>query len=188
MTAVATQTKKSNARKLSTGDHWSRNSYGRIVAVHQDEIIVENDQGTRWAIDPPLFEAEFTTADQFTETKKVTRTEMVQKIVSSARVAMTIYFRKQADPKDLKAVVKTLLDGVGKGASVPNDRALGKLLKDATAGAERTMIGRHFGTTDEFGRIQFLDVEGASSGVGLKTVDPRTVEWAVIENVRYELK
>ena len=182
--ATATQTKKANARKLATGDHWSRNSYGKIVAVHQDEVIVENDQGTRWAIDPDLFEAEFTTANQFDETKKITRTEMVTKITSSARVAMTIFFRKKPEHKALvDAVVNIMVAD-----PLIKRRALSAKLKEATAGEARTMVGRHFGTTDEFGRIQFLDVEGSSSGTGLKTVDPRTVDWCIIENVRYELK
>ncbi len=181
---VATQTKKSNSHKLKPGDHWSRNSYGRVVSIDRDQVVVENDQGTRWAIDPPLFEAEFTTADQFTDTKKVTRTEMVQKIVSSARVAMTISFRKKPEHTELVDTVETLLNN---GKKVTR-RQLSSLLKDATAGAERVMIGRHYGTTDEFGRIQFLDVENTGSGPGLKTVDPRTVEWCIIENTRYEVK
>jgi len=183
--ATATKTKKSNARKLVAGDHWSRNSYGKVVAVHQDEVIVENDQGTRWAIDPPLFEAEFNTADQFTDTQKITRTDMVKKIVSSARVVMTIFFRKKPEHKTLVEAVNLLLNSPGKR---PGPRQLSKLLKEATAGEERTMVGRHYGTQDEYGRIQFLDVEGLGSGTGLKTVDPRTVEWCIIENVRYEIK
>jgi hypothetical protein len=185
--ATATQkTRKSNARKLTPGDHWSRNSYGTVVAVNQDGVVIQNDKGDRWQIDTPIFEAEFNTADQFTTTEKVSRTEMVQKIVGSARIVMTINFRKQAQPKDLKTAVQLLLNDVARGAPIPKDRALGKLLKEASAGAERTMIGRHFGTTDEFGRIQFLDVESTSPG--LKTVDPRTVEWCIIDNVRYEVK
>ena len=188
MSTVTQTSKKSNAHKLSPGDHWSRNSYGTVVEVQHDSIIVQNDKGDKWAIDSPLFESEFSTADQFTDTVKVTRTEMVQKIIGSARVVMTIFFRKQAQPAILKAAVMQLLVDVSRGAPILKDRALGKLLKDATAGGERTMVGRHYGTTDEFGRIQFLDVEGSVSGTGLKVVDPRTVEWCIIENVRYEVK
>lgn len=183
--ATKTSPKKSNSNKLSPGDHWSRNSYGTIIEVSHDAITVENDQGVGWRIDASLFEAEFSTVDQFVETKKITRTEMVNKIVSSARVAMTIFFRKKPEHKTLVDLVDDLL-----GDSVkPSRRALSAQLKTATAGVERTMIGRHFGGTDEFGRIQFLDVEQRpGSSVGLKTVDPRTIEWCIIENVRYEIK
>jgi hypothetical protein len=111
---------------------------------------------------------------------------MVQKIIGSSRIVMTINFRKQAVPKDLKTAVQLLLNDVARGTPIPKDRALGKLLKEATVGTERIMIGRHFGTTDEFGRIHFLDVE--STTPGLKTVDPRTVEWCIIDCVRYEIK
>lgn len=185
MATATAQKQKSNVLELEVGDHWSRNSYGKVVAVTHDEVVVENEQGTRWALDSALFEAEFTAADQYATVEKVSRTEMVQKIIGSARVAMTIFFRKKPEHKDLVDTVESLLSS---NAKAPTRRKLSSLLKDATAGAERTMVGRHYGTTDEFGRIQFLDVIGASSGPGMKTVDPRTVEWAVIENVRYELK
>ena len=59
------------------------------------------------------------------------------------------------------------------------------MLKDATAGEERTMIGRHYGVTDEFGRLRFTAMEKDG---GLRLVDPRTVEWAIIDNIKYELK
>lgn len=174
--------KKSDTLKLYPGDHWSRSSFGKVVSAGPNEVVVENDQGVRWSIDPPLFESEFTTANQFAETKKVTRTEMVNQIVSSPRMAMTIFFHKKPEHTELVDFVEQLC---AKGQKMSR-RSLSAALKSATAGAERTMVGRHFGTTDEFGHIQFLDVE--SSSPGLKTIDPRTVEWATIDNVRYQLK
>ena len=60
------------------------------------------------------------------------------------------------------------------------------ILQLATAGDERTMIGRHQGVQDDFGRLQFTDME--ATGSPLKQVDPRTVEWSIIGNVKYVLK
>ena len=62
-----------------------------------------------------------------------------------------------------------------------------KILSDAFfTSAHIAFVTKSNGGTDEFGRLQFLDVE--SNTPGLKTVDPRTVEYAIIDNVRYELK
>lgn len=183
-TATETRSsKKSSAHKLKGGDKWSRHSYGTVVSKGYQSITVENETGLRWEIGNDIFEQEFTVANQYADTVKVTRTEMVEKIVSAARICMTVNFRKKPDHKDLVAYVESVLDG-----SVPrpkSSRALSMALKNATAGEERTMVGRHYGASDEFGRLQFTAME---SGGGLRLIDPRTVEWAVIDNVRYELK
>jgi hypothetical protein len=49
------------------------------------------------------------------------------------------------------------------------------------------MVGRHHGHKDEFGRLQFTDME-VTSGHNLRLVDPRTVEEAIIANVKYVVK
>ena len=175
-------TKKSNADKIKAGDKWSRHSYGTVKRVDWKQVQIENENGLLWTIDSNIFEQEFTVADQYTDVVKVTRTEMVEKIVSAARVCMTVNFRKKAEPKSLVDYVTSLLDGT---VARPKPRALSAALKNITSGEERTMVGRHYGTSDEFGRLQFTAME---TGGGLRLIDPRTVEWAIIENVRYELK
>jgi len=182
---MATETKnpsKSKVSALSPGDKWSRHSYGQVVRPDSQSVIVKNENGLEWSIDANLFEKEFNVAGQFQTVEKLSRTEMVEKIVSAARLVMTVHFRKKPDHKTLVEAVTRLLDGV---VERPRPRALSKLLKDTTAGEERTMIGRHYGTSDDFGRLQFTAME---TGGGLRLIDPRTVEWAIIDNVKYELK
>jgi len=173
---------KSNAATLKRGDKWSRHSYGEVVDSNRQSVLVKNENGLEWSIDAGLFEKEFNVADQFQSVVKVNRTEMVEKIVASARLVMTVNFRKKPEHKTLVETVTRLLDGE---LSRPKPRALSSLLRDATAGEERTMVGRHYGTTDDFGRLQFTAME---RGRGLRLIDPRTVEWAIIDSVKYELK
>lgn len=173
---------KSNAAVLRPGDKWSRHSYGEVVHATGYQVVVKNDAGLEWTIDANLFEKEFNVADQFSKVEKITRTEMVEKIVAAARLVMTVHFRKKPEHKTLTELVTRLLDGVVKR---PGPRKLSSMLKDATAGEERTMIGRHYGTSDDFGRLQFTAMEKDG---GLRLIDPRTVEWAIIDGVKYELK
>lgn len=173
---------KSNARILKSGDKWSRHSYGEVVDMRHGSVTVKNDAGLEWSIDESLFEKEFNVADQYGRIEHVTRTKMVETIVAAARLAMTVHFRKKPDPKTLTSLVNDLLDGK---MERPGPRKLTSLLKEATAGEERTMIGRHYGTSDEFGRLQFTAMEKDG---GLRLIDPRTVEWAIIDGVKYELK
>lgn len=95
---------------------------------------------------------------------------------------MTVYFRKKPEHKTLTGLVTELLDG---NINRPGLRKLSTMLKEATAGEERTMIGRHYGVSDEFGRLRFTAMEKDG---GLRLIDPRTVEWAIIDGVKYELK
>ena len=192
MSATAQKGNKCDASKLKPGDKFSRISYGEIVKIENrrfdgNQITVKNEAGVEWTITPSLVEAEFFTPDQFKEVKEVNRTEMVAAIVGNPRVVMTVTFKKQADPKDLKQVVSDLLDDVEAGRTRPGPRKLGTLLKEATEGQQRTMIGRHYGHQDDFGRLQFHDME-VTSGMPLRQVDPRTVEEAIIANVKYVLK
>lgn len=182
---MANETKnprKSDAAALKPGDKWSRHSYGQVVRANRQSVVVKNDNGLEWTIDDNLFEKEFNVADQFQTVEKVSRSEMVEKIVGAARLIMTVHFRKKPEHKTLVEAVTRLLDG---DLDRPKPRALSKLLKDTTAGEERTMVGRHYGTSDDFGRLQFTAME---AGGGLRLIDPRTVEWAIIDNVKYELK
>lgn len=188
-TATAQQGNKCDTSKLEVGTKFSRISYGEIVNVGHfgGQLTVRNEQGTEWSITPTLVEAEFFTPDQFTKVEEVNRTEMVQAIVGNPRIVMTVTFKKQAKPADLKAAVIQLLDDEKAGRTRPGTRKLGTLLSAATEGETRTMIGRHQGNQDEFGRLQFTDME-VTSGMPLRQVDPRTVEEAIIANVKYVLK
>ena len=167
---------------LKPGDKWSRHSYGEVVRGNLRSIEVKNEHGLQWSIDADLFEKEFNVADQFQSVEKVNRTEMVEKITAAARLVMTVHFRKKPEHKTLVDIVTKLLDS---DLSRPKPRALSALLKTATAGEERTMVGRHYGVSDEFGRLRFTAME---KNGGLRLIDPRTVEWAIIDNVKYELK
>jgi hypothetical protein len=173
---------KSNARQLKRGDKWSRHSYGEVVDFRPGAVTVRNEHGLEWTIDASLFEKEFNVADQYAKVEKVNRTEMVEKITAAARLVMTVHFRKKPEHKTLTNLVTELLDG---NISRPGPRKLSTMLKEATAGEERTMIGRHYGVSDEFGRLRFTAMEKDG---GLRLIDPRTVEWAVIDGVKYELK
>lgn len=189
--STATRKGKCDSSKLKPGTKFSRISYGEIVDTggrgFRDGFTVRNEKGDEWTIDPSLIEKEFYTPDQFDEVKEVNRTEMVQAIVSNPRIVMTVTFKKQADPKALKTLVDSLLDDVAAGRTKPGPRKLSTLLKEATEGETRVMIGRHNGNQDDFGRLQFTDME-VTSGMPLRQVDPRTVEEAIVANVKYVLK
>jgi len=173
-----------NASRLKAGDKFSRISYGEVVSKQFGEIRVRNEDGFTWSIGSNIVEKEFTIADQYEKTEKVTRTQMVDLIKKSARVVMSITFRKKPEHKDLVDAVEMLI--TEHATKKIGRRTLSAQLKVATAGKERTIVGRHTGAVDDFGRICFTDMEAADGR--LRTVDPRTVDRCIIENVCYEVK
>ncbi len=184
-TAVADSV-QCDVEQIQIGDKWSRISYGEVIGKDYRGIVVRNEKGVEWTLSNDIVEAEFVFAEQFEETEELTRTEMVQKIVSHARVAMTVHFKKKPEHKELVEAVTSLLDDEKAGKERPKPRTLSSLLKKATGGEDRTLIGRHYGVQDEFGRLQFTDMQATK--FPYKQIDPRTVEWAIIENVKYVLK
>ena len=62
-----------------------------------------------------------------------------------------------------------------------------------TPGENRAMKGRHYGNVDEFGRIQFIDMEETKGtnpeyDARLRQVDPRTLRALIINKVKYTKK
>jgi len=66
-------------------------------------------------------------------------------------------------------------------------------LKTALEGEERTMVGRHYGSQDEFGRIKFIDMDAKLDpakdyDTRQRLVDPRTLNWLILKGVKYIVK
>ncbi len=170
-----------NAKNLTVGTKFSRTSYGEIVEVIANgTFVVKNEEGKEWQITGDIVAEEFFTPDQYDDAFELTRTELFEELLKQQRIVMTVFFTKKPDHKKLVLTVEKLMEG----DQPCNKRELSKILKEATTGEERTMIGRHYGAIDEFGRLQFVDMENK----GLRLVDPRTVEWFIAGNIKYVLK
>lgn len=169
-----------DARRVKNGDYWSRLSYGQVVANRGGSLTIANERGKQWVIGSEIFADEFIVADQVRSTKDMTRTDLITEVMRHPRIAMTIWFRKKVkDTEVVKAVRALIEEGVA-----PNSRKFSSRIKDALAGEIREMKGRHESNHDEHGRLFFMDVESK----GLRTVDPRTIEKAVINGVEYRVK
>ena len=169
---------RSSADEVRPGDVFSRASSGTIVGCTLGSVTVRNDQGFEWQVSDEVFEAEFTVATQFADKKTVTQTKLIELIEKAPRTAMTIHFRKKAKPADVTAALR-----IAAAESGIESRKFASAVKEAVAGEPRTMIGRHFSDHDERGRLRFIEAEGK----GLRLIDTRTVEFAIIDNVKYEV-
>lgn len=169
-------------RNVRAGTIYSRQSFGTIVGIDpcdpSGSVQVRNDDGVEWTISRKIFDAEFVVADQIESESVVSQTELLEQITKNPRTAMTIHFRKKVNPSDVTRALRTFFADGGEATS----RTFASAVKEVVSGEPRTMIGRHYGEHDDRGRLQFIE-----HGKGLRLVDPRTVEFAIIRGVRYSV-
>lgn len=167
---------KLDASQLKVGDFMSRISYMRVVGLRGDSVEVENSEGFRWSISRDVLEAEASASDQFTTTKKVTRTELARILEQDVRdSAFSCAFTKLPDPNDQEAVLS--------GADLSSPAKRKRVAKELCVGKERVMHG-HLLDTHIFGRMPVYDLEAK----GERLVDLRTLKWLVFGGVKYEVK
>jgi len=161
------------------GAFWTRHSNGKIVSNVNGTITVRNSRGEEWTISSQIFENEFIIADYIADGKPVNRSELIEIILNAPRTAMTVTFRKKLDEagfvKEALAAAKELAD------IAISEATFKKRLRAGLEGVQRTMKGFHDRSLDEHGRLRFIDSEAD----GLRLVDLRTVESAIIDGVEY---
>jgi len=172
--------KRSNWETLKVGDRISETQYYEVSAIYHDRIRVKNERGFEFDISGNIVSEGMYSADQFTETKKLTRTELVEVLENAGDTVFTVNFNKQPTPKEVADKLQ--------GFSKENARkAATKLLK----GDERTLTGYLLQTEPKMGRSQVIDLEIAPKGDGvnrIRQVDHRTLNWIILKNIRYMVK
>lgn len=172
-TTTKETTQRSDAKKIQPGAFFSRHSFGTIVSKTPYQIMVRNLDGLEWGIDPNIVEREFSFSDQFETTKDVNRTDCIELLRQHGHTAMTVNFNKKPEPKD---VAKLLQSGQG----TSTEKQWVKAVSDAIAGEERTMVGYHTNQFDGHMRLHFNE-----AGKGPRLVDVRTINWLIVDLVKY---
>lgn len=179
-----------NFSELKTGSILSETQFYEVAKVVGDKVQLKNDNGENIVVTKQYAESLLNSADQFTSTEKLSRTELVEKFMSSTGVALTANFNKKVDEKDVLSEIMNVHQN-----TAPKDveKAFKSSIKKALEGEQRTMIGRHWGNKDEFGRVHFVDMQIAkdaskSYDVRQRLVDPRTLNWFIARGVKYQVK
>lgn len=183
-TAPATPTFKlrCDRNKVQIGSVFSRHSFGSVIGFERDQFgkriaKLRNSTGYEWGVGEEILEQEFSFADQYDDEIKLSRTDILKILVENSHTAMTVVWRKKLDPK---LVAKTLAAGQG----AQSDKDWNKAVEAALEGESRTMIGHHFGSFNEHGRLKFEE-HGEEHQ---KQIDPRTVDALIVGRVRYVVK
>lgn len=179
---------------LKEGEKLSETQYYTVVKVGREKVQVQNDHGEMIVLDKPYVETCVNSSLQFTEEKAITRTDAAAMFIACSSVALTVNFNTQVKEKEAKEAMYELYPNKGKMVSEADfKKAIDASVKSIINGEERTMIGRHYGSVNEFGRVNFVDMEATKDSTKdfdsrMRQVDPRTINWMIIKGIKYKVK
>jgi hypothetical protein len=175
-------------KTLEEGQILSETQYYIVKKLSGDKVQLQNDEGEFIVVTNDYIEKCTESAHRFSKTEKLTKTQLAELFFANTRRAMTVCFNKQVKEKDVVDEIKSAF------SSTPSqlEKQIKLSIKKALNGEERVMVGRHYGSKDDFGRVHFIDmeIEKPSSGYDKRQrlVDPRTINWVIVNNVKYILK
>lgn len=188
------------AAVVAVGTILSETSFYVVKRLEPGKVIVNDDFGNEITIGQPYVEQLLVSADHYASEEKKTMTELAEIFKASARIAMTVAYITKDTPKtkkDYEAEKSSKIDQIQR-ASLSTAAGLLESLIDnpiskVIPGKLRIMKGRHYGNMDDLGRVHFIDMEinrdtTKDYDTRSRQVDPRTIQYLVINKVKYILK
>lgn len=183
-------------KDLKVGEKLSETQYYSVEKIVGEKVQLKPDSGSSIVVDKGYVENFLTSSTQYEKEEKISRTEAASMFLSSPGVVMTVNYNKQVKEKDaLDAMVSIYPNKGGKMLSEADFKKKAKdIISSVITGDERTMIGRHYGSVNEFGRVNFIDMQEkkddtkADYDSRTRQVDPRTINWLIVKGVKYTVK
>jgi hypothetical protein len=182
-------------KNLKVGTRLSETQYYKVEKIVNGQVQLRNDFNEPIVVDSNYVEKCLTSADQFDTEKNMSKTDVTNLFLSATNVALTVNYNKQVKEDEVKKQLWDLY--LNKGGKILSENEYKKKVASAIGaalvGEERTMVGRHYGSQDEFGRIRFIDMEEVQDlakdyDTRQRLVDPRTINWLILKGVKYIVK
>lgn len=180
---------------INEGDFLCEIQYYKVTDKDDQKIQVKNERGFEFGINNKIIEEGLYSANQFTITKKVNKTELVRVFENAKDTIFTINFNKQPSEETVQEILdKTLI------SDFTDAGKRKKLAQHLMHGKERTLIGYLQDGETTLGRSQVVDLEehfkalekGKNASEAIRSskrlVDHRTINWIILKNVKFILK
>ena len=177
---------KWNASKLSVGNWYSQVTYYKVKDIEKDTVKVVSsvNSSKEIAIGKDILVSEMNSASAFDKEEKLTRTEMVEKLMDAKETVFTVSFNKKVDDKWIQQVIS---EQIKSAADLKNTKKVAEVSKQLVAGSEIEMSCQLLNSENGLGRSTVLDLN-AEYGKNFRQIDHRTVSQLVLKNVKYTLK
>jgi len=174
---------KTKFNEIAVGDYLSETQYYQVTKKTNDRITVSNERGFSFDISNKIVEEGILSANQFNQEKKVARSEIVERLENAKDMIFTVNFNKLPNEKSLLERLQNV-----KISDLGSETELKKLAKDMVKGELRTMVGHLNHSEPRMGRSSVTDLEIPVGQHRNRLVDHRTINWLIINNVKYVVK
>jgi hypothetical protein len=173
---------KLSAKDLKADQWFSSIIYNKVTKVDEYYVHVENQYGVRYMVEKSLTESESHSASQYTEEKRITRTELVDIFENANDTVFTVNFITK--PTEEKA--KQLLNNLN-GNDLNNPAGIRKLAQDIIQGHESTIVGHLTSSEPKMGRSSVIDLNLPRAN-NVRMVDHRSLNWLIYKNTKFVVK
>lgn len=174
--------KRTEFANLKVGDRLSETQYYEVLEVDGTKVKVRNERGFEFGVSSAIIEEGMYSANFFNETKKVTRTALVNILEDAGDTIFTVNFHKKPDETTVMDVLKKCQIG-----DLHDNAKLKKLTEQLIHGESRTLTGYLLHTEPKMGRSQVVDLT-KSGPHNSRLVDHRTINWMIYKSIKYEVK
>ncbi len=180
----------STFKNLKPGQVLSETAFYKVEKVVGNEAQFQAENGDSVILNEGYVNSFLLSGDNYSKEEAVTRTEMSDILLRNPFRAMTVNFNKQVKETD---IIKEIQDAHDNSTPKEFTAKMKAAIKRSMAGEERTMVGRHFGSQDEFGRVQFVDMGidrdfSKDYDTRQRLMDTRTLNWMVVNDIKYTIK
>jgi len=188
-----------DATKLHPGEFvYVVNAYRVTSAMDTSSIHgyigLRDTRGNVSRVSGDLMQTEFFSAEQFAETRTVTRTTIADVLRNAGHSVFTVEFEKQVTDK-VAADKLSAEDPATLTTVLASPRKRLKFARDLLKGESRKLVGQlvrkeHLDerAEEELGRVKVMDLEIDPSQHNTRLVDTRTIQSLVCEGVKYIVK
>jgi len=175
--------------KIKIGEVFSESQHMVVTDIKPDLLTLKPDRGEEFTVNR-MYAENFLTSGEQSETEQViNKTQAAELFTSSPYVVMTVNYQKQTKAADVE---KEILEAYETSTPKEFSAAVKKAVKTGLQGTERTIVGYHFGKLDGFGRMNFIDMKlprlKADYDDRQRLVDPRTINYIILRDVKYIVK
>jgi hypothetical protein len=173
-----------NFDKIETGEILAVTYYTKVKKKDGETLILEDlDRGTELSINGKDLIETMQSSSQYDTEEKVSLTRIVDILKHTKGSLFTVCYNKKVSEND----VNEALSSINKGKILSNDE-IKRTVKEAYKGEERILTGFLTFIESDFGRSHAIDLSISPEKNRVRQIDHRTINWLIVNNVKYYTK
>lgn len=172
-------------KAVEVGNFYSEKEIYKVEEVQGTEAVVTNTKGEQLAVSLEYLN-NLSGPNDFTKTRHVTQTQIEQILSNSKGELIKVNFNKKPQGKNIAADLMRALREAKIHSKPWNeiDKIVKRSVSAEVKGDERTLVGYPTKNGSDNGRVLVIDLELQEENK-FRMVDTRTVNWLIVDGVKY---